>query len=1485
MKVKKQKRQAAVLTAVQLGAVLAPLTQVAQADALDDAVTSAKAKGFDASVSDQPAEKVASKKVAEAKTAESKAQVEKDAQALTKAVADFEAQDAQVKRENEEHTKAHEDAVKAENARVQTAEEANKAIEAENAKAQQAYEAEKAKVEADNAATQKAYEAEKAKVEADNAAAQKAYETEKAKVEADNKAKLAQYETALKQVQAENQKLQADYEVAVKKATDAKATNDAELKRVDAENAKNKAQYEADLKRITAERDALTKQYEADKARIEKENSDNKAAVDTANAKIEADYQKAKADYDAEVARIQKAGSTSQAAYEAEVARITKENEAIDAENAKAKADYEAKKAAVQKANADAEKAYQEALKAYQAGKTSGETVKTKTIEDTTLAQKAKDAGVPLKPEHVVEKDLTASTDLKADMANVEAEAKTAMDKVKEQLEAGRVNPAVPKGLTASDIATAKKGLADQIAATNTSNQKLNVPVTLSLVESDKTVSADEFKNAVEAAKAKIANSTARTTTTTDQNGKTIPWAVAQDPLVNTLLSGAYSADLYRQADAAKNTKNLPIEEVVVDPTTLETWSRVNKPNFTAEDAQAFMQEMVNQTLKVTNANASGLPAEVTSTMSPSTIQATYSKVDEATYKRKVAEWEKTMDLYDQTVDAWNKKIVEHADEALMSDLAEYFGNLERKGGPSYRVKNANKMVFKPSSNKVTYVTTQNYSTVDDAMNQGVDLENPAYHTSATPVEGQIGDVKYYAVRIPKGESMTVSYTRQDGKDYVNPWANFENYSLWVKKSTYDQKDKFTKPDFKGIHQYDLTITNDGSITENGDMMVFFTNDTVQPLYFGVSDMTSTPGKRTFKALPNKAELYGYHQKVQFRDSDGDILMPTIKQIGHANRNVPQQPQTGWNQSVKAKFTSPENAKVREFVGSAKTGTDTHGLNWDSNFKPVESLTGLPSDWKETAHWMSNQVGVDSNGAVSGSTHVYNGETAAYSRHERGNHNVGAASTAWMAVRGTDGHYSQYDPLPTPLRVYSDPTTWKVLKFKPVPVTVTIPKVTALAAPEPVAVTPVKYVIKYKEGYNGTEPKKPTPQAEPAAPQLKEKKPLPTKPGETPSLPKPPVKGQLQVAAPKPLPKEPKLPELPQKPAEVKPNPSDPATEVKKPNLKPEPQKPELSKEPTPPTPKKMPDAPKLKEVPKAPTPKTTTPVEKRDVPPLDLVPEPKKPSFHYERKSYVFEPKTIWETEDGHVLKTWEDGEKPKGDFDGYDFVKTVTDEDGNIHHIYKPVKKVTTIWVTVDGKVLRARKDGTLPKDSFDGYEYVRTDVDKDGNTTHVFKPVEKPTKKVTTIWVTIDGTVLRERKDGTLPKDHFDGYEFVETRVDEDGNTTHIFKPVVKSIKTIWETVDKTITLREWQDGEQPKDSFDGYEYVTTEIDKDGNIHHLYKPVVKETPKVERKDDKLVYQPQTAKELPKTGDGGLLTTLLGSGFIGGGFFSIKRKKNRKK
>ena len=58
------------------------------------------------------------------------------------------------------------------------------------------------------------------------------------------------------------------------------------------------------------------------------------------------------------------------------------------------------------------------------------------------------------------------------------------------------------------------------------------------------------------------------------------------------------------------------------------------------------------------------------------------------------------------------------------------------------------------------------------------------------------------------------------------------------------------------------------------------------------------------------------------------------------------------------------------------------------------------------------------------------------------------------------------------------------------------------------------------------------------------------------------------------------------------------------------------------------------------------------------------------------------------------------------------------------------------------------------------------------------------------------------------------------------------------------------------------------------------------MKETPKQPSKPEvKPTVQPQTAKELPKTGDAGMLTSMFGGLFAGTGVLGFKRKKNRKK
>ena len=168
----------------------------------------------------------------------------------------------------------------------------------------------------------------------------------------------------------------------------------------------------------------------------------------------------------------------------------------------------------------------------------------------------------------------------------------------------------------------------------------------------------------------------------------------------------------------------------------------------------------------------------------------------------------------------------------------------------------------------------------------------------------------------------------------------------------------------------------------------------------------------------------------------------------------------------------------------------------------------------------------------------------------------------------------------------------------------------------------------------------------------------------------------------------------------------------------------------------------------------------------------------------------------------------------------------------VEKPVKKVTTIWVTEKGDVLKPRTDGEQPKENFDGYEFVRTDKDKDGNTTHIYRPIEKPVKKVTTIWVTEKGEVLKPRTDGELPKENFDGYEFVRTDKDQDGNTTHIYKKVEP----------KPVEKPQPQKVETPK----------------------------ELPKVE-----------TPKELPKTGDASTSLGLISVALLAAGLLAKPRKR----
>ena len=139
------------------------------------------------------------------------------------------------------------------------------------------------------------------------------------------------------------------------------------------------------------------------------------------------------------------------------------------------------------------------------------------------------------------------------------------------------------------------------------------------------------------------------------------------------------------------------------------------------------------------------------------------------------------------------------------------------------------------------------------------------------------------------------------------------------------------------------------------------------------------------------------------------------------------------------------------------------------------------------------------------------------------------------------------------------------------------------------------------------------------------------------------------------------------------------------------------------------------------PTEDGTTP--KKDIPGYRFV-ETKK--LENGNTQHVYEKvanTTTWTDEEGNPLRPPVNGTEVSGKIPGYDLVRTVTDKDGNVHHIFKktsriPVENRTTTWTDENGNPLKPVEKGTVDAGKIPGYEFVRTVVDENGNVRHIFR-----------------------------------------------------------------------------------------------------------------------------------------------------------------------
>ena len=285
------------------------------------------------------------------------------------------------------------------------------------------------------------------------------------------------------------------------------------------------------------------------------------------------------------------------------------------------------------------------------------------------------------------------------------------------------------------------------------------------------------------------------------------------------------------------------------------------------------------------------------------------------------------------------------------------------------------------------------------------------------------------------------------------------------------------------------------------------------------------------------------------------------------------------------------------------------------------------------------------------------------------------------------------------------------------------------------------------------------------------------------------------------------------------------------------------------------------KPIPGTTTEEGTTP--KKDIPGYKFVTTNKLPNGDTE---HVYEKVTTsFKDKEGNEIpgNPTEEGEQPKKDIPGYEFVTTTTDKDGNVTHVYRKVVKTTTSFVDESGKPVSPNEEGNQPKKDIPGYEFVTTTTDKDGNVTHVYRKVVK----TTTSFVDESGKPVSPNEEGDQPKKDIPGYRFVETKKLPNGNTEHVYEKVTPPAPTPTPTPFeyKVITTYVDENGEliipdengsHPGKSLEGYELVRTKTDANGNVHNVYRKIQSQKPVQPVEPAKPAMPEQPAKpEVPAT------------------------------
>ena len=157
---------------------------------------------------------------------------------------------------------------------------------------------------------------------------------------------------------------------------------------------------------------------------------------------------------------------------------------------------------------------------------------------------------------------------------------------------------------------------------------------------------------------------------------------------------------------------------------------------------------------------------------------------------------------------------------------------------------------------------------------------------------------------------------------------------------------------------------------------------------------------------------------------------------------------------------------------------------------------------------------------------------------------------------------------------------------------------------------------------------------------------------------------------------------------------------------------------------------------------------------------------------------KGIIRDKDGNPIPGFEyDRMSPILDIPEYVYVETVTDPDGTVRHIYRPIE---TVHKDKDGNPIpnvASKEKGAKESKVIPGYRLVGTKKLPNGDVEHIYEKVQ-----ATTTWVDEHGNVIQPMKEGLLNPSEIPGYEFVRTETDANGNVRHVYRRIATSQATV-------------------------------------------------------------------------------------------------------